>query len=139
MSNGVLGTQNLLADIAQNIYVNNNSDVAMVTLNVSNRNYNTTNISVAISTLGHAGLTNAEWIEYETEIPGKSVFMKTGIAISPTQYLVVKSSESNVSAQAWGIETGTVVTGLTIVANTSGDGPEFIGPSEFVVIAGDAS
>lgn len=134
--NGVLGAQNLSAGIAQNIYVNNNSDVAMVTVNISNRNYASTKISIAISTLGHAGVTAGEWIEYDTEILGKATFVRSGIAVSPGQYLVVKSFESNVSAQCWGIETGSVVSGITISANTSGDGPIFTGPSTYTVIAG---
>lgn len=134
--NGVLGARSLSAGIAQNIYVNNNSDVAMVTVNISNRNYISTKFGIALSTLGHAGVTAGEWIEYDTEILGKSVFIKTGVAVSPGQYLVVKSFESNVSAQCWGIETGSVVSGITITANTSGDGPVFTGPSEYTVIAG---
>lgn len=136
MANGVLGTQSLSAGIAQNIYVNNYSDVAMVTVNFSNRNYVSTKVSIAISTLGHAGLLASEWIEYETEILGKAVFVKTGIAVTPGQYIVVKSSESNVSAQCWGIETGSVIGSTAITANTSGDGPTFTGPSSYTVIAG---
>lgn len=134
--NGVLGAQNLSAGIAQNIYVNNYSDMSMVTVNISNRNHVPTKISIAISTSGHAGVAASEWIEYDTEIRGKAVFIKTGVAVSPGQYIVVKSFESNVSAQCWGIETGSLVGNTTISANTSGDGPAFIGPSAYTVIAG---
>lgn len=137
--NGVLGAQSLSAGIAQNIYVNNYSDVAMVTVNISNRNYISAKFSIAISTLGHAGVANNEWIEFNTEILGKAVFVKTGVAVSPGQYLVVKSSESNVSAQCWGLEMGSVLSSITISANTSGDGPVFTGPSAYTVIAGDTS
>ena len=139
MAKGVLGAQSLSAGIAQNIYVNNYSDMALVTVNVSNRNHVETKISVAISALGHAGITAAEWIEFETTVLGKGNLLRTGIAVSPNQYVVVKSSESNVSAQVWGVEIGGLVGVASITANTSGDGPTFVGPTSYTVTAGDAS
>lgn len=139
MTRGVLGTRSLSAGISQNVYVNNYSDLALVNINICNINHVPTKISIALSVGGHAGITNAEWIEYETELLGKGNLLKTGVAISPNYYVVVKSSESNVSAQVWGVEVGSVAGTATISANTSGDGPTFIGPGVFTVIAGDAT
>lgn len=139
MANGVLGARSLSAGINQDIYVNNNSDVAMVTVNVCNQNHIPVKVSVALSTLGQAGVTSGEWLEYDAEILGKGVLARTGIAVSPGQFVVVKSSESNVSAQVWGIETGDLTGVVSITTNTSGEGPTFIGPTSFSVIAGDAS
>ena len=139
MSNGVLGTRSLLAGIAQNVYVNNYTEAAIVTVNVCNINHVPTKISMAISTLGHAGITAGEWIEYDAELLGKGVLARTGIAVSSGQYVVVKSSESNVSAQVWGVEIGALTGVASITVNTSGDGPTFSGASTFTVIAGDAT
>jgi hypothetical protein len=139
MANGVLGARNLSAGIAQNVYVNNYSDAAIVTINVCNINHVPTKISMAISAVGHAGITANEWIEFGAELLGKGVLARTGVAVSSGQYVVVKSSESNVSAQVWGIETGSLTGSTAITVNTSGDGPAFLGATEFTVIAGDAS
>jgi len=139
MSNGVLGAQSLSAGIAQNIYVNNYSDAAVVTVNVCNFNHVPAKISIAISTLGHVGVTNGEWIEFGADLLGKGVLARTGVAVSSGQFIVVKSSESNVSAQVWGVEMGALTGTTAITANTSGDGPTFLGSSEFTVIAGDAT
>ena len=139
MSNGVLGTRSMLAGIAQNVYVNNYSDSSIVTVNVCNFNHVSTKISMAISTLGHAGITAGEWIEFGTELLGKGVLTRTGLAVTSGQYIVVKSSESNVSAQVWGVEIGALTGGATITANASGEGPTFLGVTSFTVTAGDAS
>jgi hypothetical protein len=139
MTNGVLGARSLSAGISQNIYVNNFSDMAMVTINICNLNHVETKISIALSLNGHASLLNSEWIEFQTTIPGKGNLLRTGVAVSPGHYIVVKSSESNVSAQVWGIEVGSSIGSVGITANTSGDGPTFVGPSTFTVIAGDSS
>jgi len=139
MANGVLGARSLSAGIPQNIYVNNSSDVAVVAINVCNFNHISTRISIAISTLGHAGVTNSEYIEFNAELLGKGVLTRTGVAISSGQYVVVKSTESNVSSQVWGVEVGTTTGTAVITANTSGDGPAFLGATNFDVIAGDAS
>lgn len=139
MANGVLGARSLSAGIAQNIYVNNYSDAAVVTVNVCNINHVSTKISIAISTVGHAGVTSGEWIEFGADLLGKGVLARTGVAVSSGQYIVVKSSESNVSTQVWGVEMGALTGSAAITANTSGDGPVFLGATEFTVIAGDAS
>jgi hypothetical protein len=139
MANGVLGARSLLAGISQDIYVNNYSDLAMVTINVCNQNHIPVKVSVALSTLGQAGITNAEWLEYDAEVLGKGVLARTGIAVTPGQFVVVKSNEGNVSAQIWGIETGSLTGTVSITANTSGAGPTFVGPTTFTVTAGDAS
>jgi hypothetical protein len=139
MANGVLGAQSLSAGIAQNVYVNNNSEAAVVTINVCNYNHISVKISIAISTLGHVGVTSGEWIEFGADLLGKGVLARTGVAVSSGQYIVVKSSESNVSTQVWGIEMGSLTGVASITTNTSGDGPTFVGSSSFTVIAGDAS
>ena len=139
MSNGVLGARSLSAGIAQNIYVNNYTEAAIVTVNVFNINHVPTKISIAVSTLGHTSVTANEWIEFGTELLGKGVLARTGIAVSSGQYVVVKSSESNVSTQVWGIEIGSLTGVASITTNTSGDGPVFSGASTFTVIAGDAT
>lgn len=139
MANGVLGAQSLSAGIAQNVYVNNYSDAAVVTVNICNINHVPASISIAISTVGHAGVTDNEWIEFNAELLGKGVLARSGVAVSSGQFIVVKSSESNVSAQVWGVEMGALTGTTAITANTSGDGPVFLGAAEFTVIAGDAS
>lgn len=120
---GVLGATSLLAGIAQNIYVNNSTDASVVAVNVCNFNHISTTISIAVSTAGHTSVTANEWIEFGTELIGKGVLERSGIVVSPGQYIVVKSSESNVSSQVWGAEVGSVASALTISTNTSGDGP----------------
>ena len=123
MSTGILGARTLLAGTAQNIYVNNNTEASVVSVNVCNFNHIATTISIAISTAGHSSVTANEWVEYDAELLGKGVLERSGIVVGAGQYVVVKSSENNVSTQVWGIEVGSVVTSFTITTNTAGDGP----------------
>jgi len=140
MSNsGVLGSRNLISEVNQAVYVNNYSDISAITLSVCNKHYIETNISVAVSTSATSP-SNSEWIEYETILTGKGVLERSGILVTPGQYIVVKSSGANVNVVAWGTELGTLsVTPTVITTNTSGSGPTFVGPTEFTVFAGDAS
>jgi hypothetical protein len=123
MSTGILGARTLLAGTAQNIYVNNNNDAAVISINVCNFNYITTRISIALSTIGHSGVTANEWIEFDAELLGKGVLERSGVVVGAGQYIVVRSTETNVSAQVWGVETGVETTALTISTNTVGIGP----------------
>lgn len=102
---GVLGSWALNAGTNQAIYVNNNDNVAIVTLNICNQNTVPADMSVALS-VSQTSPTNAEWLEYESTVLGKGVLVRTGIAVSPGHFIVVQANRTNVSAQVWGIETG---------------------------------
>ena len=140
MSNsGVLGSRNLLSEVNQAVYVNNYSDISAVTVSVCNKHHISSNVSIAVSTSATSP-SNAEWIEYESIVQGKGVLERSGIIVTPGHYIVVKSSAPNANAVVWGTELGTLsVSPVIITTNTSGEGPEFIGPSEFTIFAGDAS
>jgi hypothetical protein len=52
--------------------------------------------------------TNAEWIEFDTELLGKGVLERTGIVMDAGKILVVYSNQANISAVAFGLETSTI-------------------------------
>jgi hypothetical protein len=136
---GRLGAWNLLSGVNQAVYVNNYTDAAVVSVSVCNRNHIASTISIA-NTTSETSPANAEWIEYDIELLGKGVLERTGIIISPTHFLVVRSSLPNVNAVVWGAQLGTLIPIPVVIAqNTSGLGPTFIGPTEIIVFAGDAS
>lgn len=136
---GRLGAWNLLSGVNQAVYVNNYTDAAVVSVSVCNRNHIASTISIA-NTTSETSPANAEWIEYDIELLGKGVLERTGIIISPTHFLVVRSSLPNVNAVVWGAQLGTLIPIPVVIAqNTSGLGPTFIGPTEITVFAGDAS
>ncbi len=116
-NNGVLGSRNLLAGTNQAVYVNNYSDIAVVAVNVCNQNQLPIEIKLAVSTSPTTPL-NSEWLEYDVEVLGKSVLLRTGILVGPNDYLVVQSSRSKVNAMVWGTEVGTVsLTPVIITTN----------------------
>jgi hypothetical protein len=139
MSKGILGTYNLVSGINQAVYVNNYSDVATIAVNVCNRNHDQAEISIAVGTSATSPA-NADWVEFETILSGKSVLERTGVVVTPGHFVVVKSSHSNINAVVWGAQLGTVsLTPVSITTNTSGEGPEFIGPTTIEIFAGDAT
>jgi hypothetical protein len=116
-NNGVLGSRNLLAGTNQAVYVNNYSDIAVVAVNVCNQNQLPIEIKLAVST-SSTSPSNSEWLEYDVEVLGKSVLLRTGILVGPNDYVVVQSSRSKVNAMVWGTEVGTVsLTPVIITTN----------------------
>ena len=123
--NGVLGSWDLYAGVPQAVYVNNNTDAAVIHLNVCNRNHIDILVSVSISDSSTTP-TNDEYIEYETSVLGKGVLERTGIVVGSGQYLVVESNVTNVSSICWGIETGESVVSPTILTQNTGVAPAWV-------------
>jgi hypothetical protein len=123
--NGILGTWNIYSGIPQAIYVNNYSDAAMVSVNICNKNNREVKINLSISTSATSP-GNGEYIEYETTILGKGVLTRTGIMVSPGQYIVVESSREYVNATCWGIETGAISGSPVALTQNSGAAPSWV-------------
>ena len=105
---GRLGAWEIYSGAPQAVYLCNRSVATTLTLNICNRNNGSAFVSVAISTSATAP-SNAEWIEYNVELLGKGVLERTGIVVSPGQYLIVRSNIERVSAVCWGVEMGDVL------------------------------
>ncbi len=121
---GILGNWELLGGIPQAVYQCDNDDFSVVNVNVCNRSNRTASISIAISS-SETSPGNAEWVEFETVLLAKGTLERTGITINPGQYLVVKSSISNVNSVVWGITTGEP-SGLPAITQNLGTAPTWL-------------
>ena len=104
--NGLLGTTDLLANINQAVYFNNYDTASVVVVNLCNRGTENTLVSIAVS-VSATNPSNAEWIEFDTQISANGVLERTGLMANAGKLLVVFASNANVSVSAFGIETST--------------------------------
>jgi hypothetical protein len=109
MPTGRLGTADFSVVGAGNnasLYIVPADTFAVVSVSLCNRANQACNIRMAVANA--ATPTNAEWIEFDTELLGKGVLERTGIVMDAGKILVVYSNQANVSAVAFGLETSTI-------------------------------
>lgn len=106
MAYGRLGGNDLAATTNTSVYTCPADTFAVVTVNVVNRNTaSSCRIRIAIATSSTP--TNAEYIEYDSELLEYGVLERTGVVVGAGQIISVYSSATNVTVTVFGIETST--------------------------------
>ena len=105
MATGRLGVADLTGDVLATLYTCPDDTFAVTSVSFCNRGNSAVSVRLAVADLDAP--VNAEYLEYDVELLAKGVLERTGIVLSSGQKLVVRSSGSNISAVAFGIETPT--------------------------------
>ena len=105
MATGILGANDLAATANTTVYTVPADTFAVVTVNVTNRNSQSRNIRVA--TADDDTPTDAEWIEFDTEILGNGVIERSGIVLNEGKKIVAYTNSTEVNIVVYGIETRT--------------------------------
>ena len=106
MATGILGTADLAATSNTTLYTVPSDTFTVANINMCNRTSSAVTVRIALAASGTPG--DAEYIEFDTEIPAKGVLERTGIVLDAAKNIVVYSNTTSVNAVAYGIETSTV-------------------------------
>jgi len=106
MATGILGTADLSAATNATVYTVPDATFAVITVNITNRNAASRDIRLALAAADTP--TNAEWIEYNTELLGNGSVERGGIVLAAGSKVVCYSNSTDVNAVVYGIETSTV-------------------------------
>ena len=102
MATGILGQSAPSAATNTTVYTVPAGKVGIFSVSICNRGSTLANIRMAISATGTPS--NAEYIEYDTEVPANSVFERTGLVAQATKNLVVYADSTSLSVSVYGYE-----------------------------------
>lgn len=106
MATGILGTPaDMPATTNTTIYTVPADNFAIVSINVTNRATSTRDVRIALAASDTP--TNAEWIEYDTEIVANGTLERSGIVLDATKKVVAYANSTDVTVMVYGIETAT--------------------------------
>lgn len=74
---------------------------AVVTVAICNRSATSAKVRLAIT--DGAAPVDADWIEFDSNLPGSGVLERTGLALSTGQQVYVRASVVGISASVYGI------------------------------------
>ena len=102
MASGRLGASDLAATTNTPVYTVPTSKVAVATVSLCNRNAGGVAVRLAISASGTPA--NADYIEYDTIIPGNTTLERSGLVLDAGKQIVAYASATGISAVCWGYE-----------------------------------
>ena len=105
MPTGILGTADLAATTNTTVYTVPATTFSVVTVSICNRSASTVTVRLAASASGTPS--NAEWLEFGTQILANGVLERSGIVLDTGKNIVAYSSTTSVNVVVTGIETST--------------------------------
>lgn len=103
MPSGILGQVTPTATTNTTVYTVPASTHTVCNISIANRASTAATVRVALAAASTP--TNAEFIEYDTVIPGFGVLERTGVSLQAAKLIVVYGSTANLSVSVYGIET----------------------------------
>lgn len=101
MANAFLGQSAPSATTYTTLYTVPASNYVVANVSISNRA--STAVTVRVAVAAATTPTTAEFIEYDTTIPGFGVLERTGIAVPTGKLIVVYASNANTACSVYGI------------------------------------
>lgn len=103
MATGRLAGSDLAGGTVTTVYTCPVDTYTVASVSVCNRGTQPTVFNLSISDTDTP--TPGEYLEFETELLPKNILERTGLVLGAGQKIVVRSSQSNISVVAFGIET----------------------------------
>lgn len=116
MATGRFGAYDLSANTPQSLAQGQTDRYTACSVSLCNRGKSPVKVSIGITTTVNL-ISPTDYLDKDVELFPNCVLERTGIAIKANEFLTVSSDTDNVSAVAWGVESGEPISVSAIPTN----------------------